>query len=353
MVDAGVGPGYVPNSGYFQNFFPKAKYKTYTGAQAYYAYLADGDRGNETDPLFNFDTDPSASASGQSFRFFYPQYSSIFLQSSVGTSNYNALQLSVRHALRYGLEYDVNYTYGKSMDLGSSPERSASNLLVNTFNPAGNYAVSDYDARHNITANYSLPFPFGRGTPFFSQSNSFLDRLISGWSLNGVVHYSSAFPFSAVASGNYGTNFDTSSYMVKTGPIPSGGHRYVNNGSSPYVTAFPTLTSPQASANLRYAYPGETGQRNAFRADGYFSMDDGLSKSFRTFREQQFKISVEVFNVLNDVRFSSLNATASSALTATPTSTSTFINGASTKFGQYTTLLVQPRQMQFSGKYVF
>jgi len=28
--------------------------------------------------------------------------------------------------------------------------------------------------------------------------------------------------------------------------------------------------------------------------DGYFSMDDGLSKSFRTFREQQFKISVEV-----------------------------------------------------------
>jgi len=39
------------------------------------------------------------------------------------------------------------------MDLGSSPERSASNLLINTFNPAGNYAVSDYDARHNITAN--------------------------------------------------------------------------------------------------------------------------------------------------------------------------------------------------------
>ena len=353
MVDAGVGPGYVPNSGYFQNFFPKAKYKTYTGAQAYYAYLADGGRGNETDPLFNFDTDPSASASGQSFRFFYPQYSSIFVQSSVGTSNYNALQLSVRHALRYGLEYDVNYTYGKSMDLGSSPERSASNLLINTFNAAGNYAVSDYDARHNITANYSLPLPFGRGTPFLSQSNGFVDRLISGWSLNGVVHYSSAFPFSALASGNYGTNFDTPSFMVKTGPIPSGGHRYVNNGSSPYVTAFPTLTSPQASANLRYAYPGETGQRNAFRADGYFSMDDGLSKSFRTFREQQFKISVEVFNVLNDVRFSSLNATASSALTATPTSTSTFINGASTKFGQYTTLLVQPRQMQFSGKYVF
>jgi hypothetical protein len=269
----------------------------------------------------------------------------------MGSSNYNALQLSVRHALRYGLEYDVNYTYGKSMDYGSSPERASSNLIINTFNPAGNYGVSDYDARHNITANYSVPLPFGRGTPFFSQSNSFVDRLISGWSLNGVVHYSTAFPFSALASGNYGTNFDTPSFMVKKGPIQSGGHRYVA-GAKPYVTAFPGMTSAQASANLRFAYPGETGQRNAFRADGYFSMDDGLSKSFRTYKEQQFKISVEVFNVLNDVRFSSLSASGS-GITATPGSVSTFVNGGGTAFGQYTTLLVQPRQMQFSGKYVF
>jgi Carboxypeptidase regulatory-like domain len=353
MVDAGVSPGNVPNSGYFQNFFPNAQFKGFTGAQAYYAYLADGDRGNETDPLFNFDTDPTASASGQSFRFFYPQYSSIFVQSSVGTSNYNAFQLSVRHALRYGLEYDVNYTLGKSMDLGSSPERSGSNLIINTFNPAGNYAVSDYDARHNITANYSMPLPFGRSTPFFNQSNGFVDRLISGWSVNGIVHYSSAFPFSAVASGNYGTNFDTPSYMVKTGSIASGGHRYVANGNSPYVTAFQNMTSPQASANLRYAYPGESGQRNALRADGYFSMDNGVTKLFRTFGEQQFKLSIEVFNVLNDTRFSSLNATVGDALTATPSSAQNFVNGASTKFGQYANTLTQPRQMQFSGKYIF
>jgi hypothetical protein len=52
-------------------------------------------------------------------------------------------------------------------------------------------------------------------------------------------------------------------------------------------------------------------------------------------------------NVLNDARFSSLNATVSSSLIATPSSASNFAKGASTKFGQYATLLVQPRQMQF------
>ena len=88
--------------------------------------------------------------------------------------------------------------------------------------------------------------------------------------------------------------------------------------------------------------PGDSGQRNNFRADGYLSLDDGLSKSFKTYHEQQFKISVEIFNILNDVRFS------------TPTT-----SAVSTKFGNYapsstnSALLTSPRQMQFSGKYYF
>ena len=353
LYDAGVSTGNVGKMAYWENVFPNATKTvggvTYKGTQAIYATLAAGDRGNETDTLYTYDLDPTASAGGQTFRFFYPQYSSIYAQSSVGSSNYNGLQLSVRHALKYGLEYDVNYTYSKSMDFGSSPERSASNLIINTFNPAGNYAVSDFDARHNITANYSLPLPFGKGGPFFNHTNGLVDRTIGGWSLNGLMHYSTAFPFSAVATGTYGTNFDASSFMVKTGPIASGGHRYVPNGTSPYVTAFPTMTTAQAQAKLRYAYPGESGQRNAFRGDGYLSMDSGLSKVFRTFEGQQLKISVEVFNVLNDVRFNTLAATT----TATASTSTTTTNGTSSKFGQYANLLVQPRQMQFSGKYTF
>ena len=77
-------------------------------------------------------------------------------------------------------------------------------------------------------------------------------------------------------------------------------------------------------------------------ADGYLSFDDGLSKSFKTFRDQSFKISVEGFNIFNNVRFS------------TPTA-----SVANAKFGNYaptatnTALLTSPRQMQFSGKYYF
>ncbi len=339
MIDSGIPASNVPDSGYFHNMFPNASYKGYKGAQAYYAYLAAGDRGNETDPLFNWDTDPTASPANQSFRFFYPQTSSIYAQSTVASSNYHALQLSMRHVVKYGLEYDVNYTFSKSMDQGSSPERSFANLLHNSYDPAGDYAVSDFDARHNVTANYNLGLPFGRGRSYLNTGNRLVEGLIGGWQLNGVVHFSTGFPFSAIASNTYGTNFDSSSYMVKTAKIPTGGHRYVNGGQ----TALNGLTGAQAIANLRYAYAGEVGRRNDFRADGYFSMDDGLSKSFRTFREQAFKISVEVFNVTGSPRFNNVNT-----------------NGTSTNFGKYSAStstipgnLNQPRQMQFSGKYTF
>jgi hypothetical protein len=347
MVDAGVDPATVSDTGYFHNVFPNFSFNGYQGAQAYYAYFANN-RGNETNALFAADTDPTASPNGQSFRFFFPQTSSIYVQSTTGTSNYNALQLSVRQALRYGLEYDVNYTYAKSMDEGSDPERngvSGSPVIV-TFAPHQWYAPSDFDVRHNITANYTAPLPIGKGAPFFNRSGV-VDRLFGGFQLNGLVHYSTGFPFSAVAAGNWGTNFAFSSNMVAVSKIPTGGHHY--DSVDQVETALKGITPAEAHANLRFAYVGEAGQRNNYRADGYFSMDDGLAKNIRTFREQQLRISVEVFNVLNTNRFNSEASGGSSSPLQT--------DGTSANFGTYigggSALLVQPRQMQFSAKYIF
>jgi hypothetical protein len=349
MIDQGVDASAVPNSGYFQNLFPNfSGYDnntgiTYTGAQGYYASLM-ANEGNETNTLFQADTDSTSSPGGQAFRFFFPQTSSIYVQSTSGVSNYNAVQLSVRQALRSGLEYDVNYTMSHSFDEGSDPERNANGSpIINSFSPHQWYAPSDFDVRHNITANYSIPMPFGKGQHFMN-GGGWADRLIGGFELNGVVHYSTGFPFSAVASEVWGTNFAFNSNMVQTGKIPTGGHHY--DALNLEETSLKGITSAQAEANLRYAYPGESGQRNNFRSDGYLSVDDGLSKSFRTWREQQFRISAEVFNVINTNRFGiPLNA------------------GNSTNFGVYQNqsasfngpgaLLLQPRQMQFSGKYTF
>jgi hypothetical protein len=359
MADANVDPAAVPQSGYFQNMFPNLAYSpstsvTYTGAQAYYAALI-ANRGNETNPLYAADCAPQATCdpiftnSGPTWRFFFPQTSSVFVQSTTGVSNYNALQLSVRQAFHSGLEYDVNYTLSHSIDEGSDPERYANgSAIINSFSPHQWYADSDFDVRHNLTANYSIPFPLGRGQKYLN-GGGWVDRIVSGFELNGVVHYSTGFPFSAVDSNSWGTNFAFNSNMVQIGKLPTGGHHY--DKANLDETALKGITEAQASASLRYPYPGEAGQRNNLRSDGYLSVDDGFSKSFRTWREQRFKLSAEVFNVLNTNRF------------AIPENAGKTLN-----FGVYqnagngtnansssspTSLLLSPRQMQFSGKYIF
>lgn len=355
LADQKVSPSAVQSMTYWQNVFPNASYPykdpntgvitTYTGTQAVYAKLLAEDRGNETDILYYWDdvsaktAGRAASANGSVNNFFYPQYGSMFALVTMGTSNYNAFQLSVHQTLSRGLQYSLNYTLSKSMDLGSSPERAGTgnNRISNTLNPAGNYGLSDFDARHNITANFMVDSPFGRKGYFFQNTNRLVDSIIGGWQLTGINHYSSGMPWTATSSV-YGTNFAASTQLIATQPVnTSGHHTYVPGAGNKYETAFSgsdATTNP--AGKFRFVYPGEAGQRNNLKADGYFSMDAGISKAFQITEKHSFKLQAEAFNVFNSVRFNTLGT-----------------NFSSGSFGRYSTVLVQPRQMQFSAKYNF
>ena len=90
---------------------------------------------------------------------------------------------------------------------------------------------------------------------------------------------------------------------------------------------------------IRIPYPGETGQRNNFRGDGYFNIDSGLSKSWKIRESGALKFAWEVYNVTNSARFDP--AFIDSGLTD---------QGA---LGKASALLTVPRRMQFSLRYDF
>ena len=96
---------------------------------------------------------------------------------------------------------------------------------------------------------------------------------------------------------------------------------------------------------LRYPYPGEGGSRNAFRGDGYFEQDAGLSKIWKVYRNQTLRFDWEVFNVTNSSRFDTSPISKYGGLNASVTS------GAG--FGTYSSSLVQTRKQQFSLRYDF
>lgn len=307
---------------------------------------------NETTSLFSLDgiggpCIPACSIFGPN-TFFHNQYSSLWAWTSEGTSSYNGLQAMLRRKTG-ALQFDFNYTYSKSIDLGSDAERNGfmdpgyvaspsffPGQIINTWNPRQMRGVSDFDTTHNINGDWTYDMPYGKGRNW-SSGNAILENIFGGWSLNGVYRWSSGFPFSvAGGSGDFPTNWELTGQAVPIAPLPQTGQ--FNHGGIPNIFKDPTT----AGNAFRFAHPGESGVRNNLRGPGYFGVDMGLGKSWKITESQALRFSWEVFNVTNSVRFDVGTLQANNA---------TF-NQAS--FGTFVApTLTLPRVMQFSLRYSF
>ncbi|HET6176853.1 MAG TPA: carboxypeptidase-like regulatory domain-containing protein [Candidatus Sulfotelmatobacter sp.] len=324
---------------------------TYTPTQAMYDMYSCF-AGNETTALFIADLDclpACAQLPGQSgqqpFNFFDDQFSSLYSWRSIGNSNYHAMQLSLRKAMSSGLAFDFNYTLSKSIDIGSNAERinefegfGFASQVINSWDPNQNRAVSDFDTRHQINANFVYELPFGRGRRFGSGMGKVANAVVGGWGLSGIFHWTSGLPFSMGSGSGWPTNWQLQGEAV---PIANPGKVGVHRDSNGDPTMWADVSSTgQAHSAFRFPYPGETGTRNELRGPGYFELDNGLWKTWNFSEEKSLKFAWEVFNVTNSVRFDAAQSANQFALTIG-------------NFGTYSNTLSKPRVMQLSLRFSF
>jgi hypothetical protein len=283
-------------------------------------------------------------------RYYQRQFSSLYAWSSIGVSSYNSAQFTLRKESNTGLDLDVSYTLSKSIDMGSDTERASEfttnsfSFITNSFNPKSNRAVSDFDTRQLLTGDVIYPLPFGRGAMLASGVNGFENAVIGGWTLSGILRLSSGLPFSVVPPLAYATNYQQETPAVVTAPIAI--HKHLVNGL-PEVFANPNLLNNGIATGspLRFPYPGEGGNRNYFRGDGYFEPDASLAKAWKIREGSAFRFAWEVFNITNSARFDTSPISSNGGLNTAVTS------GAA--FGIYNSQLVQSRKQQFSLRYDF
>jgi protocatechuate 3,4-dioxygenase beta subunit len=296
---------------------------------------------NETTALFVWDLFglPANPTTGLN-SFFNPQFSSLYAWRSVGFSNYNALQVSLQKRMSHGVLFGFNYTFSKSLDVGSDAERIGAwgglgGQIINSWDPYQLYGPSDFDLRHQINANWVVDLPFGRGRLVGSHVSGWADAFIGGWQVSGLARWSSGFPVSVAHGFEWPTNWQLSGWAILTGkPIQTGRAVVAGNWN-----LFP---NPQAAIQgFAAPFPGQSGVRNAIRGDGYLGWDMSLGKQwqmpYRDTHHLRFRWSV--FNVANIKRFDVQSA-------------SLELDQAST-FGRYTRLLTNPRVMQFELRYEF
>ncbi len=271
-------------------------------------------------------------------QYFSSQFASLYSWRSIGNSAYNAGQILLRHAMSHGLQFDLNYTYSKSIDMGSDAERIGNlggpgDQIYDAWSPKLQRAISTFDTTHQINSNWVWELPVGRGRAAGSGFGRLADAVFGGWDLTGVLRWSSGLPFSIGNGAAWATNWDLAAFATQIGPTPTS--RTTTVDGTPNVFKDPAT----AVQSYRQDFPGEVGGRNTLRGPGYFDTDMGLHKSFKITESQQLQIRWDTFNVFNSVRFDALTA-------------NTGVDQASA-FGTFSQTLTLYRRMEFGARYQF
>ena len=331
-----AGGGQTATQALYQNYFQPFVYNETTALQ-----LID-DAGSGCSPCSNLG--PNA--------FYSPQFAGLSTLTSAGGGSYHAMQWTVSKRLGSGLQFDFNYTWSKSIDLGSYGEAyqdptlgAFTGLIQNAWSPGQNKGVSDYDTTNLFSAFMVWELPLGKGKTFLDSRNRIVNAIVGGWQLSAIWRQSSGFPTSVGNGGNWPTDWQITPNATQVGPSPVQRTTLNATPASSSGTAGPNIFGNPAAAYAAYDYtlPGESGQRNGIRGDGIFTIDTGLGKRFTLFsfkdHPHTLQFRAEAFNVTNTVRFDPYSVDAQVGDPAT--------------FGKYTGTFGTPRVMQFSARYEF
>jgi hypothetical protein len=341
MANAGTNVSNVAKIPFWENLWPGAASNGLTATQNIYKMFQNV-HGDYTTALYNIDRscNPSCSKFGP-YSMYSAQYLTLYGFRSLGKSSYDGLQTTVRKRFSEGYQLDFNFTWSKCIDLGSNREtagsETSSNAIVNSWFTGQTRAVCDYDTTRVVSALALAQLPFGKGKRFLGNANAFVNGLIGGWQLSGIVRNTSGFPLGVDNGVGYPTSWAFNGWATQTGVVPNQATTMLGNGVSMFSS------SSQAFAAYSATLPGEVGQRNGIRGDGMFGIDLALGKRFNLYKikdqQHSLQIRAEVFNLTNSVRFDVSTANLDIANEA--------------KFGLYTQTLTQPRVFQFSGRYEF
>jgi hypothetical protein len=210
----------------------------------------------------------------------YPQYGNINQLESIGTSNYNSLQATIKIAAWHHINSSTTYTWSHALDEVTA-YRGA--LPQNNLNFKGDYSNSDFDTRNSFASFISYEIP---GSDKYK-------HLTEGWQVNALLSFHGGQPFTVYASGDVsGTNEGNDRADVVGNPrVGYQGQSTTANWIDLSAFADPT---PGSFGNSR---------RNAYYAPGYSDVDLSVFKNTKIGERVTIQLRAELFNTFNRINF--------------------------------------------------
>ena len=288
----------------------------------------------------------------------YPQYSGLSL---VGDgccgSNYNSFQLTATKRFANGGSFLAAYTNAKLLSntdtLTTWLEGSGVGQVQDWNNLKGEKSLSAQDVSQRLVFSYVYDLPFGHGQKYMSDATGVMDKVVSGWGVDGVTAFQKGFPVpftyggsTALSSAGFSQNFALRPDVVAGCNKGAGAQAPNFNGFAWFnVNCFaPPGGTLAASA---WAFGDESRVDSTIRGSGINNWDIALYKTTNFGPENKlgFQFRAEFFNAFNRVQFGLPNAACCNNVALGATN--------NTGFGIVNSQLNSPRLIQFGLKFLF
>jgi hypothetical protein len=244
--------------------------------------------------------------------------SSLNYLDSMGSSNYNGLQVEFRQRLNHGMQFNANYTWSHSLVEGpvNGYQANAGGSFQTDRNFRLSYRPSTYDIRHIFHLSGTYDLPFGKGKAFLTQSK-LADEVLGGWTLGTIMIFQTGAPlqitggYLTVNANDGGVNFApgvTAKTIQNAVGVFKSGNPWVN-------TINPSLIAANGSISSSYFTPSTTA--GVFGANPYiygphwFNADLSVNKSIPIKESVRATFQAKLLDVFNHPIFgfpSSLSA---------------------------------------------
>jgi hypothetical protein len=241
--------------------------------------------------------------------------------SNVFNSEYNAFQAKLTKRFSRGLQVLGNYTWGKCMDNQSS---LAEGKYQDIYNRRPDWSRCSYDIQHAFKLGYVYDMPFGRGRQFGANWNPFVDAILGGWAIEGIVQLQSG------TASNLRTGVDRAN-VGRTSERPD----VIRNPNLPVAQRTVDRWFDTDAVVLPAAFTFGNSGAFTIEDDGRRIWDLSIAKKFKIIEGHSLELRGEFFNFPNLPNFGSANVTRTN-----------------TAFGTINSTTPQ-RQIQFALRYAF
>jgi hypothetical protein len=232
----------------------------------------------------------------------YPQYTGFAMQSPPNrNSTYHSAQVKLEKRFRRGGTILGAYTWSKLISdtdtlTGWLEPGGGAGGVQDNYNIRAERSLALYDTPQRLVVSYIVDLPFGKGQPMGANVTGVMDKLVSGWGINGVTTFQSGNPLNIAMAVN-----TTNSFGGGQRPNSTGRSAKLEGPAQQRITRWFDTSQFTAPGSFRFGNLART--LPDVRSHGIANYDFTVFKNTSITETVNVQFRTEIFNLFNRVRF--------------------------------------------------